>query len=114
MINIQQDFISISDKHGEIVRWLDNEWIEDPAVTAAISNAIDIYHTKGSEYLRDIIDNKIFNSEYANKLAVHLHHDVSIVSYHDMKNNIINVSLECNECNEVILDSRGLELDEWE
>lgn len=38
------------------------------------------------------------------KLLEHIGHDISIVTYVDRLLNIVNVSLECHHCNEVLAD----------
>lgn len=55
MIEIGEDHVTISDAQGEIVHWVEDEWIEDSAVTLAIANAIHIYHTTGPMTLRAMI-----------------------------------------------------------
>ena len=108
MIEINDDSIYIEDEHGEIVSWVEDEWIEDPSVIISISNAIDIYHSEGPESLREHINNPIFKSIYANELLKHHDHDITIRVYEN-GNETVNVSLECLDCNEVIIDSDVLQ-----
>lgn len=58
-IQIEDDHVTISDKHGEIAHWVSDEWEEDSTVTAAIANAIDVYHTEGAKALRKLIGREI-------------------------------------------------------
>ena len=39
-IDFGDDYISISDKQGEIVYWDINEWIQEPQVVFSIVNAV--------------------------------------------------------------------------
>ncbi len=41
-IDIGEDYISISDRDDEIVRWVIDEWIEDPKIVLSIANAIKL------------------------------------------------------------------------
>lgn len=37
-----EDGIRISDKEGEVVMWLEEEWVEDSSVVYSIANAIKL------------------------------------------------------------------------
>lgn len=63
MVDIGQDYVTISDKHGEIVHWVEDEWIEDPSVTISIASAIQIYYQQGSKELRAILDKEVEDEE---------------------------------------------------
>ena len=41
-VKIGEDFVSISDREGEIVRWVLPEWVEDPKVVLSIANAVKL------------------------------------------------------------------------
>ena len=58
-IQIEDDHVTISDEHGEIAHWVSDEWEEDSTVTAAIANAINVYHTEGAKALRKRIGREI-------------------------------------------------------
>jgi hypothetical protein len=55
MVTITKDSVTVSDSIGEIVHWIEDEWIEDPSVTTAIANAINIYYTEGPDAVRKLI-----------------------------------------------------------
>lgn len=58
MIEFGDDFIAITDSNdNEIVRWVEDEWIEDSDVTFAIANAILIASTEGAKGLKNALDN---------------------------------------------------------
>lgn len=59
------------------------------------------------EYRLEEINNENINSDKLlwNLLKKHIGHEVHIVSYGDSNGNIADVCLECEDCNEVILDS---------
>ena len=59
------------------------------------------------EYRLEEINNENINSDKLlwNLLEKHIGHKVHIVSYGDSNGNIADVCLECEDCNEVILDS---------
>ena len=59
------------------------------------------------EYRLEEINNENINSDKLlwNLLEKHIGHEVHIVSYGDNNGNIYDVCLECEDCNEVILDS---------
>ncbi len=48
-----KDFISIRDKKGEIVRWVMDEWVEDPSVVLSITYAT--YRAGKGENIRKLI-----------------------------------------------------------
>lgn len=54
-VEIEYDFISISDDEGEIVRWVEDEWRDDPEIITSIANAIHLAYTRGTKVLRDWI-----------------------------------------------------------
>lgn len=58
-IEIEDDHVTLSDKHGEIVHWVSDEWEEDPTVTISIANAINMYHNYGADALRERIGKSI-------------------------------------------------------
>jgi len=41
-IEFGEDYVSISDEQGEVVRWVMQEWVEDPTVVLSIANAVRI------------------------------------------------------------------------
>lgn len=41
-IEFGEDYIAIYDQQGEIVRWLKQEWIENPDVVFPIANAVKL------------------------------------------------------------------------
>lgn len=51
-IEINNDSIYISDEWGEIVSWVESEWVEEPDVAMVIANAVKEFYTKGSFALR--------------------------------------------------------------
>lgn len=52
-VTIYQDEITISDKNGEIVKWVEDEWIEDSCIIILIANAIKLaYKCKCRQTLR--------------------------------------------------------------
>lgn len=59
------------------------------------------------EYRLEEINNENINSDTLlwNLLEKHIGHEVHVVSYGDNNGNIADVCLECEDCNEVILDS---------
>ena len=59
------------------------------------------------EYRLEEINNENINSDKLlwNLLEKHIGHEVHIVSYGDSNGNVYDVCLECEDCNEVILDS---------
>ena len=59
------------------------------------------------EYRLEEINNENINSDKLlwNLLEKHIGHEVHIVSYGDNNGNVYDVCLECEDCNEVILDS---------
>ena len=59
------------------------------------------------EYRFEEINNENINSDKLlwNLLEKHIGHEVHIESYGDNNGNIADVCLECEDCNEVILDS---------
>lgn len=59
MIEFATDGIYINDEHGEIVSWVEDEWIEDSEVVFAIANAIQLYYVIGPEALRRRIGRRI-------------------------------------------------------
>ncbi len=55
MVEIGDDYITVYDDHGEIVHWVEDEWIDDPSVTISIANAITLYYTRGPNSLRELL-----------------------------------------------------------
>ena len=51
-IEIENEYVCISDDKGEIVYWHHEEWEEDPSIVPSILNAIKIYYTQGVNSLR--------------------------------------------------------------
>lgn len=68
MISIGEDHVTISDAQGEIVHWVEDEWMDDPTVTLAIANAINIYHTTGPMILRAMIGKRLEGGEIDEQL----------------------------------------------
>jgi hypothetical protein len=56
---ITSEEIEISDEYGRIVYWVADEWRENPEVTLAIVNAIDLYYREGPAALRKLMDREI-------------------------------------------------------
>lgn len=54
-VEVEYDFVSISDENDEIVYWDVVEWQEDPSVTISIVNAVSIALTLGAEELRKML-----------------------------------------------------------
>jgi len=44
------------------------------------------------------------NKALWNKLKDHTNHDITIVSYGNKTTGIVNISIECNDCSEVLID----------
>jgi hypothetical protein len=59
MVEIGSDSVTISDKHGEIAHWIEDEWIQDTGLVLIIANAVNIYYTKGAVYLRALLGKEI-------------------------------------------------------
>lgn len=43
IIEIGEDFISISDDKSEIARWIEDEWLNEPGIVVSIVNAICVF-----------------------------------------------------------------------
>ena len=54
-VEIEDDYVAIFDCNGEIVRWIDDEWMDDPTIIPSIATAIALSLTKGPEELRNIL-----------------------------------------------------------
>jgi hypothetical protein len=59
-IEFGKDFIAIYDRHGEVVRWVMQEWIEDPSIVLSIANAVRIASV--GKDIRGIIEGGIGNA----------------------------------------------------
>ena len=59
MIEFSTDGIYIHDEHGEIVSWVEDEWINDHEVVFAIANAIRLYYEEGPQALRKRIGKEV-------------------------------------------------------
>jgi ParB-like chromosome segregation protein Spo0J len=55
LVEFSQTEIHISDLGGEIVGWVQSEWVEDPAVVFAIANALKFAYENGTEALRRLV-----------------------------------------------------------
>jgi hypothetical protein len=45
-VEIEADYVAIYLPNGaEIVRWVDDEWLEDPSLTITIANAVKLAYT---------------------------------------------------------------------
>lgn len=65
-IIIDAQEITINDRKGnEIVKWVDDEWIEDPSVTVSIANAINIIYTEGEDTLKQTIKNDVITYNHS-------------------------------------------------
>ena len=54
-VAIGPDFLAIYDEAGEIVRWVEDEWLEDPALALNLANAVRLYYTKGPAFIRQAL-----------------------------------------------------------
>lgn len=54
-IDVYEQGIIISDDQGEIVSWVDDEWIKEPEIIPSILYAMKLYYEQGPETLRSII-----------------------------------------------------------
>jgi hypothetical protein len=52
-VTIGPDYIAIYDKGEELVRWVEDEWLEEPALAINLANAIHLYYTRGPEFIRE-------------------------------------------------------------
>jgi hypothetical protein len=53
---VEEDDVQIRDDEGtEVVKWIEQEWIEDPAVVGSIVNAVSIALTKGAKEVKRMI-----------------------------------------------------------
>ena len=43
-VEFGQEHIALHDRKGEIVRWVMDEWVEDPSVVLSIVNAVHLGH----------------------------------------------------------------------
>jgi hypothetical protein len=55
MLEIGEDFVTISDEFGEIVHWVEDEWIEDSSVVISIAVAIRMYYEQGTDAIRSTV-----------------------------------------------------------
>jgi len=60
-VYIRDDFISIADDEGEVVRWVRDEWLEEPDIVVTIANAINLASEEDNDGVRKILE------EYYNK-----------------------------------------------
>jgi len=60
-VYIRDDFISIADDEGEVVRWVRDEWLEEPDIVVTIGNAINLASEEDNDGVRKILE------EYYNK-----------------------------------------------
>ena len=52
-VEICEEEVTIYQEDGrEVVHWVSDEWVEDPAIVPAIANAIHLAHTNPDELVR--------------------------------------------------------------
>jgi hypothetical protein len=52
-VSIGTDYIAIYDQGEELVRWVEDEWLEEPRLAINLANAINLYYTRGPQYIRE-------------------------------------------------------------
>jgi hypothetical protein len=52
---ICSEYISLSDRYGEIAYWDAREWKEDPSITPKIAFAIRMLYERGPEAVRKLL-----------------------------------------------------------
>lgn len=55
--------VYLHDELGEIVCWVDDEWIEDPTVVASIVRAVKMLYTEGGLALRKFINHPVQSAD---------------------------------------------------
>jgi hypothetical protein len=45
-VEIGEDFVTIHDNEGELIHWVEDEWVEDSTLVVSIANAVLLAVTK--------------------------------------------------------------------
>lgn len=52
-VNVGSDYIAIYDQGEELVRWVEDEWLDEPALAINLVNAVHLYYTRGPAFIRE-------------------------------------------------------------
>ena len=55
-VEIGEDYVVLKDEEGcEIIKWIEDEIVDDTSVTFVIANAIKLMYEKGPDYIKEKI-----------------------------------------------------------
>ncbi len=82
--------IKDGDKYTEVVKWISDEWLEDPSLSSTIFNTIDLYYRDPKKLLISLGFEILRSVEYED-LSTAIMNEV----YHEVKDVIVEESLDC-------------------